>query len=131
MSTSATRPAPAPANTTTDRDSSSPLAVGSKISIRGTIIARGDVYLNGEVEGKVEAVNSTVTVGPNAKVVANLDAKKVVIVGTVDGNVKATEVIEVQKTGSITGDVSTARIAIEDGAFFKGSVNIIRPEKEK
>jgi len=79
----------------------------------------------------VEAVNSTVTVGPNAKVVANLDAKKVVIVGTVDGNVKATEVIEVQKTGSITGDVSTARIAIEDGAFFKGSVNIIRPEKEK
>ena len=96
MSTSsAPRPAPAPAATNTE--ASSPLAVGAKISIRGTIISRGDVYLNGEVEGKVEAVNSTVTVGPNAKVVANLEAKKVVIVGHVDGNIKATEVVELQK----------------------------------
>ena len=112
---------------TPERDASSPLAVGAKISIRGTIISRGDVYLNGEVEGKVEAVNSTVTVGPNAKVIANLDAKKVVVVGNVDGNIKATEVIEIQKTGAIVGDLTTARIAIEDGAFFKGSVNIVRP----
>lgn len=126
MSTSATRPAAPPA-TATERDSSSPLAVGAKISIRGTIISRGDVYLNGEVEGKVEAVNSTVTVGPNAKVIANLDAKKVVVVGSVDGNIKATEVIELQKTGTITGDLTTARIAVEDGAYLKGSVNIIRP----
>jgi len=126
MSTSGTRPATTPAPAT-DRDSSSPLAVGAKISIRGTIISRGDVYLNGEVEGKVEAVNSTVTVGPNAKVIANLDAKKVVVVGTVDGNIKATEVIELQKTGTITGDLTTARIAVEDGAYLKGSVNIIRP----
>jgi cytoskeletal protein CcmA (bactofilin family) len=121
------RPAPAPAAAPIDRDSSSPLAVGAKISIRGTIISRGDVYLNGEVEGKVEAVNSTVTVGPNAKVIANLDAKKVVVVGNVEGNIKATEVIEMQKTGMVTGDITTARIAIEDGAFFKGSVNIVRP----
>jgi len=126
MSTSsAPRPAPAPASAS--NDSSSPLAVGSKISIRGTIISRGDVYLNGEVEGKVEAVNSTVTVGPNAKVVANLEAKKVVIVGNVDGNIKATEVVEIQKTGAITGDLTTARIAIEDGAYFKGNINIVRP----
>jgi cytoskeletal protein CcmA (bactofilin family) len=125
MSTSAPRPAPAP--TAATNDASSPLAVGAKISIRGTIISRGDVYLNGEVEGKVEAVNSTVTVGPNAKVVANLDAKKVVIVGHVDGNIKATEIIEVQKTGQLTGDLTTARIAIEDGAYFKGNVNIVRP----
>ena len=112
-SSSAPRPAPAPAAAATpDRDASSPLAVGAKISIRGTIISRGDVYLNGEVEGKVEAVNSTVTVGPNAKVVAII---------------KATEVIEMQKTGMVTGDITTARIAIEDGAFFKGSVNIVRP----
>ena len=67
------------------------------------------------------------TVGPNAKVIANLDAKKVVVVGTVDGNIKATEVIELQKTGAITGDLTTARIAVEDGAFLKGSVNIVRP----
>jgi cytoskeletal protein CcmA (bactofilin family) len=126
-SSSAPRPAPAPAAATTDRDASSPLAVGAKISIRGTIISRGDVYLNGEVEGKVEAVNSTVTVGPNAKVIANLDAKKVVVVGNVEGNIKASEVIEMQKTGMVTGDVTTARIAIEDGAFFKGSVNMVRP----
>jgi len=124
-SSSAPRPAPAPASAS--NDSSSPLAVGAKISIRGTIISRGDVYLNGEVEGKVEAVNSTVTVGPNAKVVANLEAKKVVIVGNVDGNIKATEVVEIQKTGAITGDLTTARIAIEDGAYFKGNINIVRP----
>jgi cytoskeletal protein CcmA (bactofilin family) len=129
MSTPAARPAASPAPTP-ERDSpTSPLAVGAKISIRGTIISRGDVYLNGEVEGKVEAVNSTVTVGPNAKVVANLEAKKVVVVGNVDGNIKATDVIEVQKTGSVTGDLVTSRIAVEDGAYFKGSVNIIRPEK--
>jgi cytoskeletal protein CcmA (bactofilin family) len=124
-SSSAPRPAPTPQ--TPANDASSPLAVGAKISIRGTIISRGDVYLNGEVEGKVEAVNSTVTVGPNAKVIANLDAKKVVIVGHVDGNIKATEIVEVQKTGQITGDLTTARIAIEDGAYFKGNVNIVRP----
>jgi cytoskeletal protein CcmA (bactofilin family) len=125
MSTSAPRPAPAPA--AANNDASSPLAVGAKISIRGTIISRGDVYLNGEVEGKVEAVNSTVTVGPNAKVIANLEAKKVVIVGNVDGNIKATEIVELQKTGALTGDLTTARIAIEDGAYFKGNVNIVRP----
>ena len=126
MSTPATRPAATPAPAT-ERDSSPPLAVGAKISIRGTIISRGDVYLNGEVEGKVEAVNSTVTVGPNAKVIANLEAKKVVIVGNVDGNIKATEIVELQKTGALTGDLTTARIAIEDGAYFKGNVNIVRP----
>ncbi len=128
MSTSpAPRPATAPAAAAPTSDASSPLAVGAKISIRGTIISRGDVYLNGEVEGKVEAVNSTVTVGPNAKVIANLEANKVVVVGNVEGNIKATELIEMQKTGTVTGDVTTARIAIEDGAFFKGSVNIVRP----
>ncbi len=126
MSTSSA-PRPAPAPTAANTEASSPLAVGAKISIRGTIISRGDVYLNGEVEGKVEAVNSTVTVGPNAKVVANLEAKKVVVVGNVDGNIKATEVVELQKTGAVTGDLTTARIAIEDGAYFKGNVNIVRP----
>ncbi len=125
MSTSSARPAPAPQNANTEP--ASPLDVGSKISIRGTIISRGDVYLNGEVEGKVEAVNSTVTVGRSAKVVANLEAKKVVIVGNVDGNIKATEIVEVHKTGAITGDLTTARIAIEDGAYFKGNINIVRP----
>jgi cytoskeletal protein CcmA (bactofilin family) len=125
-SSSAPRPAPAPV-AANNNEASSPLAVGAKISIRGTIISRGDVYLNGEVEGKVEAVNSTVTVGPNAKVVANLEAKKVVIVGHVDGNIKATEVVELQKTGQITGDLTTARISIEDGAYFKGNINIVRP----
>ena len=125
-SSSAPRPAQAP-TAATNSEASSPLAVGAKISIRGTIISRGDVYLNGEVEGKVEAVNSTVTVGPNAKVVANLDAKKVVIVGNVDGNIKATEIVELQKTAALTGDLTTARIAIEDGAYFKGNVNIVRP----
>jgi len=123
-SSSAPRPAPVPVS---ERDSSSPLSVGAKISIRGTIISRGDVYLNGEVEGKVEAVNSTVTVGPNAKVIANVEAKKVVVVGNVDGNIKASEVVELQRTGAITGDLITARIAIEDGAYFKGSVSILRP----
>jgi len=123
-SSSAPRPAPVPVP---ERDGSSPLSVGAKISIRGTIISRGDVYLNGEVEGKVEAVNSTVTVGPNAKVIANVEAKKVVVVGNVDGNIKATEVVELQRTGAITGDLITARIAIEDGAYFKGSVSILRP----
>ena len=126
MSTSSA-PLPVPAPAAANTEASSPLAVGAKISIRGTIISRGDVYLNGEVEGKVEAVGSTVTVGPNAKVVANLDAKKVVVVGNVDGNIKATEVIELQKTGAVVGDLTTARIAIEDGAFFKGNVNIVRP----
>ena len=127
MSTSAPRPAPAPEAAATNTEASSPLAVGAKISIRGTIISRADIYFNGEVEGKVEAVNSTVTVGPNAKIVANLEAKKVVIVGHVDGNIKATEVVELQKTGAVTGDLTTARIAIEDGAFFKGNINIVRP----
>lgn len=117
---------PASARAPQDRDTP-PLAVGASIFIKGTITSTGDIYLNGEVEGRVEATNSTVTVGPNAKVLANLEARRVVIGGSVNGNVKASEAIELQRTSSLTGNLTTARIKIEDGAFFKGTVDVVKP----
>jgi len=117
---------PVAARAPQDRESP-PVAVGASILIKGTIISHADIYLNGEVEGRVEATNSTVTVGPNAKVIANLDAKKVVISGSVNGNINASEAIELQKTSTLTGNLTTARIKIEDGAYFKGTVDVVKP----
>jgi cytoskeletal protein CcmA (bactofilin family) len=116
---------PAPAHVPQDRDTP-PLAVGASIFIKGTITSSGDIYLNGEVEGRVEATNSTVTVGPNAKVLANLEARKVVVSGTVNGNIKASEAIELLRTSTLNGNITTARIKIDDGAFIKGTVDVVK-----
>ena len=87
------------------------------------------MYFDGELEGSVELPNHTLTVGLNGKVNANVTARNVVVHGTLQSNIQASERVEINKTASVVGDLITARIAIEDGAYLKGSVEIVRPSQ--
>jgi cytoskeletal protein CcmA (bactofilin family) len=89
------------------------------------------VTVDGEVEGTVELQEHRLTVGPTGKVVATIKAREVVVLGTVQGNIETREKIEIRKEAKVVGDIRTARIVIEDGAYFKGSIDIVRAEAPK
>ena len=95
--------------------------------MKGEITGSEDLYIDGEVEGSVALKDNSLTVGPNGKVHADVSARSITILGRLRGNVKAGERIEIRKTGSLEGDLSTARIVIEDGAVFRGSIDIVKP----
>jgi len=98
--------------------------------LRGELYSDEELYLDGEVEGTVE-VRHRLTVGPNGKVKASVKAKELVVSGSIHGNVEATDRISIMTGASIVGDVKTAGIVIEDGAYFKGGIDILRPEAPK
>ena len=87
-----------------------------------------DVYVDGEVEGTVELRDNTLVVGPSGKVRAQVKARSISVSGHLEGKVQASERIEIRKTGSLEGDLVTPRILIEDGAVFRGSIDILKPE---
>ncbi len=100
------------------------LVLGSSVTIRGKIISREDLSINGNVEGSIEAKDHRLTVGPNGDVRADINSREVIVLGSVHGNVDAADKIEIRKDANLIGDVKTARIGIEDGAYFKGAVDI-------
>jgi cytoskeletal protein CcmA (bactofilin family) len=106
-------------------------SIGKSVMIKGQIISREDLYLDGELEGTVELQEHRLTIGPNGRVQANVKAREIVIIGAIHGNVEASDKIEIRKEARLVGDVRTARIVIEDGAYFKGSIDIIRPDTSK
>jgi cytoskeletal protein CcmA (bactofilin family) len=97
------------------------------MQIKGDIRTREELFVDGEVEGTLES-QSLLTVGANGKVRANIKAREVVVFGSVRGNVEVTEKIAIRDQGSLIGDIKTAGISIDDGAYFKGSIDISRPE---
>ena len=105
--------------------------IGKAVKVVGQIFSREDLFVDGEVEGTVEALEHKLTVGPNGSVKAAIKAREVVALGSVQGNVEATEKIEIRKDAKLVGDIRTARIIIEDGAYFKGSIDIVKPEPAK
>jgi cytoskeletal protein CcmA (bactofilin family) len=104
-------------------------AVGRTMRVRGEIHCDEELYLDGDVEGTL-VVHQRLTIGPNGKVKANVKAKELVVSGSIQGNVEAAERVAIMKGASIVGDVKTAGIVIEDGAYFKGGIDILRPEKK-
>lgn len=102
--------------------------IGKSVVVKGQLFSREDLYVDGEIEGSVDMPESRLTVGPNGKVTASIKAREIVVVGTIHGNVEALEKIEIRKDAKLVGDIKTVRIVIEDNAFFKGSVDIVRPE---
>jgi cytoskeletal protein CcmA (bactofilin family) len=102
--------------------------VGKAVKIVGQIHTKEDLYVDGEVEGTVEAMEHKLTIGPNGMVKATVRAREVVVLGNVTGNVEATDRLEIRKDAKLVGDIKTARIIIEDGAYFKGSIDIVTPE---
>lgn len=113
------------------RQSGTTASIGKSVMIKGTIISREDLYLDGEFEGGVELQEHRLTIGPNGRVQANVKAREIVVIGTIHGNVEATEKIEVRKEARLIGDIRTARIVIEDGAYFKGSIDIMKADAAK
>lgn len=102
--------------------------VGKAVVVKGEIHSREDLYIDGEIQGTVDLLESKLTIGPNGKIQATIRAREVVVFGSVQGNVEATEKIDIRKEAKLVGDIRTARIVIEDGAFFKGSIDIIKAE---
>jgi cytoskeletal protein CcmA (bactofilin family) len=105
--------------------------LGKSVIVKGQIFSREDLTIDGEVEGTVELQEHRLTIGPNGKVTASIKAREVIVLGTVHGNVETTDKIEIRKDAKLAGDIRTARIVIEDGAYFKGNIDIVRAETPK
>jgi cytoskeletal protein CcmA (bactofilin family) len=100
--------------------------IGKSVIIKGQIFSREDLTIDGEVEGTVELQEHRLTIGPNGKVSASVKARELVVLGTIQGNVETTDKIDIRKDAKLLGDIKTARIVIEDGAYFKGNIDIVR-----
>jgi len=106
-------------------------SIGKAVKIIGQIFSKEDLFVDGDVEGTVELTEHKLTIGPHGTVHAGVKAREVVALGSIQGNVEATERIEIRKDAKLVGDIKTARIIIEDGAYFKGSIDIVKPEPAK
>jgi cytoskeletal protein CcmA (bactofilin family) len=112
-------------------DTRGPAVIGKSVLIKGQIISREDLTIDGEIDGSVELQEHRLTVGPHGKLQAGVKAREIVVLGTIHGNVEASDKIDIRKDAKLVGDIKTARIVIEDGAYFKGSIDIARPEISK
>ena len=101
-----------------------PSRLGSRLHVKGEISGSEDLLIDGVVEGAVQLDQGNLTIGPMANMTADIVASEVVVNGNVKGNVRATCRIEIKKDGSVTGDLTTPQIFIEDGACFKGSIEV-------
>ena len=112
------------------------LATGEQATIGKSLVVKGEVsgseslYIDGKVEGSINLPGNRVTVGRNGQVAANIMAREIVVLGKVRGNCQASDRVDIRSEGSLTGDVIAARISIEDGAFFKGGIDIRKPGAE-
>lgn len=108
--------------------------IGRSIVLKGELSANEDLVIDGQFEGTVNLQDHCLTVGSNGKIKAEIQARQVIIYGAVNGNVTAREKVEVRRTGNVTGDLKSASVSIEEGAYFKGSIDILRdakPEERK
>jgi cytoskeletal protein CcmA (bactofilin family) len=109
--------------------------IGKSLVIKGEVTGSESLYIDGRVEGSINLPGNRVTVGRNGVVSANISAREIVVLGKVRGNVTASDRVDIRNEGSLTGDVVAQRISIEDGAFFKGGIDIRKPgtkgEKEE
>ena len=100
--------------------------LGPGLHVKGEISGNEDLQIDGTVDGQVRLGERKLTIGATARVAADIQAREVVIYGNLKGNLQARDRIEIKKDGSVVGDLNTARIMIEDGAYFKGSIEIDR-----
>jgi cytoskeletal protein CcmA (bactofilin family) len=103
--------------------------IGKSVNIKGELSGSEDIYVDGQVEGSIQLAGNSLTVGPNGRVRANVTARNVTVGGTLDGNIQASERTELRKSAVVNGDVQTKRIAIEEGAYFKGKLEILTDSK--
>ncbi len=104
--------------------------IGRSLVIKGEVSGAESLFIDGRVEGKLNFPDNRVTVGRHGNVAANVNAKELVIMGKVQGNVECTDRLDIRSEGSLTGDVITHRISVEEGAILKGGVEVRTPEKK-
>jgi cytoskeletal protein CcmA (bactofilin family) len=100
--------------------------IGKSVIIKGELNGSEDLTIEGLVEGKIELRQNVLTIGPNGKIKAQVFAKSVIILGEVTGNVTATEKVDIRDNGSVDGDIAAPRVAIAEGAHFRGSIDMQR-----
>ena len=127
------RPAPPPAPAfDPPRPAAAPTGeqatIGKGLYIKGEITGTESLFIDGKVDGSVMLPGNRVTVGRNGQVSASITAREIVVLGKVKGNITATDRVDIRAEGALTGDVAAARISIEDGAFFKGGIDIRKPD---
>ena len=111
-----------------EADSRNTATIGKAVRIVGQIYTKEDLNVDGDVEGTIESSDNKVTIGTTGRVQASVKAREVVIFGQVQGNVEAADKVDIRREAKLVGDITTARISIEDGALFKGSIDIRKPE---
>jgi len=104
---------------------------GKNLTLLGDITGSESFYIDGKVEGSISLTDSCVTVGPNGFVDAGINAKEIVVMGRVRGDIVATDHVHIHAEGSVTGDLVAARVNIESGAFFKGRIDIRKSEAKQ
>jgi cytoskeletal protein CcmA (bactofilin family) len=99
--------------------------IGASMTVKGEVYSREELHVDGEIQGSIE-MHHRLTVGPNGKIRANVKAKEVIVQGSIQGDVQSADKIIIRDKGSLVGDIKTAGIVIEDGAYFKGSIDITK-----
>jgi cytoskeletal protein CcmA (bactofilin family) len=105
--------------------------IGKSVVIKGELNGSEDLTIEGQVEGKIELRQNVLTIGPNARIKAQVFAKSVIILGEITGNVAATDKVDIRDNGSVDGDIAAPRVAIAEGAHFRGSIDMQRADKAK
>jgi cytoskeletal protein CcmA (bactofilin family) len=130
----AARPVPVQPTLETPRPAASSVgeqaSISKGLSIKGEITGTESLFIDGKVEGSISIPGNRVTVGKNGNVTASISAREIVVLGKLKGNVNATDRVDIRAEGALTGDVAAARISIEDGAFFKGGIDIRKPDSK-
>ncbi|HEY6763192.1 MAG TPA: polymer-forming cytoskeletal protein [Candidatus Sulfotelmatobacter sp.] len=98
--------------------------IGKSVVVKGDLSGSEDLYVDGQVDGTIALKGNSLTVGPNGQVRASVEAKAIIIQGKLDGNIQASDRVELKKSAVVNGDIATQRISIEEGAFLKGKVDI-------
>lgn len=120
-------PAQPPVERPQPRAASAPVTIGASVVIKGEVSAREDLTISGRVEGKVEVREHVVRVGREAQVHASIQARAVIVEGTVKGNINATERIELLEQGTVEGDIAAPKVAMAEGAQFRGKIDMTAP----
>src|ERR1700687_2763954 len=105
--------------------------IGRSLVIKGEVSGTESLYIDGRIEGTVNFAGHRVTIGDNGSVAANISGREVVILGKVQGNIQCTDRLDIRSQGSLTGEMVTQRISVEDGAILKGSVQVRAVEHNK
>lgn len=103
--------------------------IGRSVIVKGELSGSEDLYIDGQVEGTIELKGNNLTIGPHGLVKASINAKDVIVQGKLEGNILASQRAELTKSAVATGDIMTQRVSIEEGAFFKGKIEIQREAK--